>query len=60
MRNQIIPDLPIWNSGKLDKFLMEDEKELLFKHLQIVKNYISKTNQDNYPGFINGFCVCCY
>lgn len=33
-------DIPIWDSGQMDKYLIEDDKELLLEHLQVVKDYL--------------------
>lgn len=47
LRNQMKLDIPVWDSGKVDKFLSKEDKEQLYPHLQIIKDYINKTNQDN-------------
>ncbi len=46
MKNQMKLDIPIWDSGQVDKFFSKEDKELIYPHLQIIKDYINKTNQD--------------
>ncbi len=47
MRHELELDISVWDSGKVDKFLSKEDKEQLYPHLQIIKDYINKTNQDN-------------
>ena len=35
-------DIPVWDSGVVDKFLTEDEKKLVYEHLNVIKNYIKE------------------
>lgn len=35
-------DIPVWDSGVVDKFLTEDEKVIVYEHLKIIKDYIAK------------------
>ncbi len=37
-------DVPIWDSGEVEKFLFEEEKNLVFHHLKVVKKYMEKIN----------------
>lgn len=31
-------DIPVWDSGEVDKFLDDDEKKPVHEHLEIIKN----------------------
>lgn len=35
-------DIPVWDSGEVDKFLDEDEKKLIYEHLAIIKKYLKE------------------
>lgn len=41
MRNELTLDIPVWDSGAVDKFFMdEEEKKLVYEHLDIIKKYL--------------------
>lgn len=33
-------DLEVWDSGEVDKFLSPDDKLLIYRHLEKIKNYL--------------------
>lgn len=40
LKKRMNSDITIWDSGKMDEFLIEEDKELLFQHLQVVRDYL--------------------
>lgn len=43
MRNELTLDIPVWDSGVVDKFFMDDEeKKLVYEHLDIIKKYLKE------------------
>ena len=42
-RNEMAYDIPVWDSGEVDKLLDDDEKQLVHEHLAIIKEYIKST-----------------
>ena len=46
MKFELGLDIPVWDSGEVDKFLSKEDKELLYPHLQVIKDYIQNKNQD--------------
>lgn len=41
-KNEMSLDIPVWDSGVVDKFLDEDEKKLIYEHLAIIKKYLKE------------------
>jgi hypothetical protein len=39
----MVLDIPVWDSGMVDKFLDDEEKKLIYEHLAIIKEYIKST-----------------
>ncbi len=40
MKFELGLDIPVWDSGEVDEFLFKEDKELLYPHLQVIKDYI--------------------
>lgn len=41
MKNELTLDIPVWDSGVVDKFFMdEEEKKPVYEHLDIIKKYL--------------------
>ena len=34
-------DIPVWDSGEIDKFLDDEEKKLIYEHLAVIKEYLN-------------------
>ncbi len=34
-------DVPVWDSGEIDKFLDDEEKKLIYEHLAVIKEYLN-------------------
>lgn len=42
-KNEMELDIPVWDSGMVDKFFDDEEKKLIYEHLAIIKEYIKST-----------------
>ena len=40
-RNEMAYDIPVWDSGEVDKLLDDDEKQLVHEHLAVIKEYLN-------------------
>lgn len=41
MKGELQLDIPVWDSGVVDKFFFnEEEKKLVYEHLNVIKEYI--------------------
>lgn len=42
LRGELELDIPVWDSGAVDEFLTDDEKVMVYEHLNVIKNYIDE------------------
>lgn len=46
LKGELELDLPVWESGVVDEYLMDEEKDLVYEHLNVIKEYINSRKAD--------------